>query len=141
MSRVSDLFKEYGDRSKPAPDADKWYRNRSVYAKNFVNSTYKNTVNDFSRLVADDDILSIRLIDPLDKKAYMFDQKFNNKVQYFYYGKDQKKIDYKEIIDIKQISDEGYSDFKDIGYNHFYELYKKNDFGIEQILCVLAFKK
>ena len=50
-------------------------------------------------------------------------------------------IDYKEITKVEQISSEGYYDLKQVGYNNFYELHKKNDFGIEQVLCVLALKK
>lgn len=138
--KASSLFKDYGDRSKPTPDADKWYNNRSVYSKNFVKSAYRNTVNDFSRLVADDDILSIRLVDPYTKETYTFNREFSNRVQYFYYGKDQKMIDYKEITKVEQISGEGYYNLKEVGYNNFYELHKKNDFGNECVLCVLAFK-
>lgn len=137
--KASDYFKEY--RNKPTPNVDKWYNNRSVYSKNFVKSHYRNTANDFSKLVSDEDILSIRLVDPSTKETYIFNREFNNRVQYFYYGKDQKKIDYKEITKVEQISGEGYYNLKEVGYNHFYELHKKNDFGIEQVLSVLAFKK
>lgn len=139
---ASDYFKAPNEvRAKAQYRED--YNNRSIYSRRGINAsnTHKNTVNDFSRLVADDDILSATLVDSYTKETYTFNREFNNRVQYFYFGKDQKMIDYKEITKVEQISSEGYYDLKQVGYNNFYELHKKNDFGIEQVLCVLALKK
>lgn len=139
--KVSDLFKEYGDRSKPTPDVDKWYNNRSVYSKNFVKSHYRNTANDFSKLVSDEDIKEIKLVG--DYSITDFPIQANNRVQFFY-TPDGKKVDYKEITKVEKIEPSEYegnatNQLKKIGFTDFYQLYKYDyELRREVELCIMA---
>lgn len=139
--KVSDLFKDKGEfRAKVDYQHD--FSNSNVYAKNFVKTNYANTIasNDFTTLLDDEEILSIRLIDKDTKEQHSFDRVYNNRVQYFYLK--DRKIDYKEIVGVEKISGEGYLRLKEMGYNNFYNLYKVNPLTKrEEVLCVLCFKK
>lgn len=135
---VVDLFKNVGEtRAKKELGADNFYNNRSVYSKNYVKNTYKNTTNTFAELMNNDDISSVRLIDTSDNSIHMFDKSSSNRMQYFYFK--NKKIDYKEITRVEKINADGYSHLVAQGYNNFYNLYKLNEFNNEYLLCVLAF--
>ena len=135
---VVDLFKNSNEtRAKKELGADYFYNNRSVYSKNYVKNTYKNTTNTFAELMNNEDISSVRLIDVNDNSIHMFDKSSSNRMQYFYFK--NKKIDYKEITRVEKISSEGYSHLVAQEYNNFYNLYKLNEFNNEYLLCVLAF--
>lgn len=135
---VVDLFKNVEEtRAKEELGADYFYNNRSVYAKNYVANTYKNTTNTFAELMNNENISSVRLIDVNDNSIHMFDKSSSNRMQYFYFK--NKKIDYKEITRVEKINADGYSNLVAQGYNNFYNLYKLNEFNNEYLLCVLAF--
>ena len=136
---VVDYFKAPGETRAKAPGAAEYYNNRNVYSKNYVKNTYINNTNIFSELLSDDDISSVRLIDVNDNSVHGFDKSSSNMLQYFYFK--NNKIDYKEISRIEERSSEGYSVLVSYGYNNFYNLYKINEFGNEQLLCIIVFAK
>lgn len=135
---VSDLFKNPGEfRAKAELGADYFYNNRSVYSKNFTPRRYSNAVdNEFSRIVKADNVKDIRLIDDGNGDVYSFQKGSNNTIEYFYYK--TLKIDYKEITKVEATDGEGQMTLKMMGFNNFYKLYKKNEYGLEQHLCNLA---
>lgn len=136
---VVDLFKTKGQTRANAELGADYFYNRSVYANNYVKNTYINNTNIFSELLSDDDISSVRLIDVNDNSVHAFDKSSSNMLQYFYFK--NNKIDYKEISRIEERSSEGYSVLVSHGYNNFYNLYKINEFGNEQLLCMIVFAK
>ena len=138
MRNVSDYFKGHNEvRAKAELGADYFYNNRSVYSKNFTPRRYTNTVdNDFSRIVKADNVKDIRLIDDETNDVYSFRKGSNNLVEYFYYK--NYKISYKEITKVEATDGEGQMTLKMMGFNNFYKLYKKNQYGLEQHLCNLA---
>ena len=137
MKNVSDYFKSPGEfRAKAELGADYFY-NRSVYSNNFTPRRYTNTVdNDFSKIVKSDSVKDIRLIDDETNDVYSFQKDSNNLVEYFYYK--TSKIGYKEITKVEVTDGEGQMTLKLMGFNNFYKLYKKNQYGLEQHLCNLA---
>lgn len=142
MQKVSDLFKEYGERSKPTLNADNWYNNRSVYAKNFVKSAYRNTTNDFSQIVRNEDIKEIKLVK--DYNVVDFPIQANNRVEFFY-APDGKKVEYKEITKVEDYTPSEYPScptcqLKNMGFTKFYQLYKVNEFNLEVKLCIMAIR-
>lgn len=136
--RASDYFKSpHETRAKAELGADYFYNNRSVYSKNFTPRRYTNTVdNDFSKIVKADSVKDIRLIDTETNDAYLFRKGSNNLVEYFYYK--NYKISYKEITKVEVTTGEGQMMLKMMGFNNFYKLYKKNEYGLEVHLCNLA---
>ena len=138
MKNVSDYFKSpYETRAKAELGADYFYNNRSVYSNNFTPKRYTNVVdNDFSKIVKADNVKDIRLIDAGNGDVYSFQKGSNNLVEYFYYK--TLKIDYKEITKVEATDEEGQMTLKTMGFNNFYKLYKKNEYGLEQHLCNLA---
>lgn len=150
---VADMFTKFGeDRPKVrqrTATTEEILRNMSIKNTYGIgasrSTTIRNQANDFSKLVADD-ITNVRLVNPDNKnEIYSFDKAINNRVKYFYYGKDQKKYNYSEITKVEKLEDtNGYGDLKDyLHCNNFYSLYVKNEFNPnkEDILCVLCFKK
>ena len=137
MRNVSDYFKSpYETRAKAELGADYFY-NRSVYSNNFTQKRYTNVVdNDFSKIVKSDSVKDIRLIDTETNDVYSFQKGSNNMMEYFYYK--TLKIDYKEITKVEATDEEGQMTLKMMGFNNFYKLYKKNEYGLEQHLCNLA---
>lgn len=135
--RASDYFKSPGEvRAKAELGADYFY-NRSVYSNNFTPRRYTNVVdNDFSKIVKADSVKDIRLIDTETNDAYLFRKGSNNLVEYFYYK--NYKISYKEITKVEVTTGEGQMMLKMMGFNNFYKLYKKNEYGLEVHLCNLA---
>ena len=139
---VVDLFKSPSE-SRAKVDYKHDFTNGNVYAKNFTPAKYKNTVNDFSTLVADnnDEMKEIRMIDPSNKRhVESFNKTLCNRLQRFEFK--NKPHNYSEITRIEKISGEGYSQLKDnLGLNNFYAIKKNNMYGIEYTLMILAFKK
>lgn len=137
MRNVSDYFKSPHEvRAKAELGADYFY-NRSVYSNNFTPRRYSNTVdNDFSKIVKADSVKDIRLIDAGNGDVYSFQKGSNNMMEYFYYK--NYKISYKEITKVEVTDGEGQMTLKMMGFNNFYKLYKKNEYGLEQHLCNLA---
>lgn len=128
MSRVSDLFKQYGDRN--------------VYANNFTPSYHRNSTNNtFSTIVMNEDIKEIRLVEGYN--ITVFPIQANNRCQYFY-TPTGKKVDYKEIIKVEKIEPSEYSSdptcqLKKIGFTDFYQLYQYDyDLRREVELCKMA---
>ena len=136
---VVNYFKAPGETRAKAPGGAEYYNNRNVYSKNYVKNTYSNNTNIFNELLSNDDISSVRLIDVNDNSIHAFDKSSSNRLQYFYFK--NKKIGYKEISRIEERSSEGYSMLVSYGYNNFYNLYKINEFGNEQLLCMIVFVK
>ena len=138
MRNVSDYFKSPHEvRAKAELGADYFYNNRSVYSKNFTPRRYTNAVdNDFSKIVKADSVKDIRLIDTETNDVYSFQKGSNNLVEYFYYK--NYKISYKEITKVEATTGEGQMMLEMMGFNNFYKLYKKNEYGLEQHLCNLA---
>ena len=65
MSRVSDLFKDYGDKnSKPRTNTttcEDYIRNLSVKNRDYTIPTYRNSTNNtFSTIVKNEDIKEIK---------------------------------------------------------------------------------
>lgn len=126
--KVSDLFKQYGDRN--------------VYANNFTPSHHRNSTNNtFSTIVRSDDIKEIRLIEGYNIVDFSIEA--NNRCQYFYVNSG-KKVDYKEITKVEEIEPSQYSSdptfqLKKIGFTDFYQLYQY-DYGLrrEVELCKMA---
>lgn len=139
MGNVSDLFKAPGEfRAKAELGAD-YYYNRNVYAKNFVPTRHVNSVvNEFSKIVKADDVKDIRLIDPNNDDVHSFQKGTSNTLEYFYYK--TSRIEYKEITKVEVTSGEGQMMLKSMGFNNFYKLYKKNEYGLEKHLCNMATK-
>ena len=135
--RASDYFKGHNEtRAKAELGADYFY-NRSVYSNNFTPRRYTNVVdNEFSKIVKSDNVKDIRLIDADNGDVYSFQAGSNNMLEYFYYK--TLKIDYKEITKVEVTTGEGQMTLKTMGFNNFYKLYKKNEYGLEQHLCNLA---
>lgn len=135
--RASDYFKGHNEvRAKAELGADYFY-NRSVYSNNFTPRRYTNVVdNEFSRIVKADSVKDIRLIDDETNDVYSFQKGSNNMLEYFYYK--TLKIDYKEITKVEVTDGEGQMTLKAMGFNNFYRLYKKNEYGLEVHLCNLA---
>ena len=135
--RASDYFKSPNEvRAKAELGADYFY-NRSVYSNNFTPRRYTNVVdNDFSKIVKADNVKDIRLIDTETGDVYSFQKGSNNLVEYFYYK--NYKISYKEITKVEATDEEGQMTLKMMGFNNFYKLYKKNQYGLEVHLCNLA---
>lgn len=126
--KVSDLFKDYGDKN--------------AYAKNFVKSTYRNsTDNTFSAIVKNEDIKEIRLVEGYIITSFPIAA--NNRCQYFYTPRG-KKVDYKEIIKVEKIEASEYSSdptcqLKKIGFTDFYQLYQYDyELRREVELCQMA---
>lgn len=138
MKNVSDYFKSPNEfRAKAELGADYFYNNRSVYSNNFTPRRYSNAVdNDFSKIVKADNVKDIRLIDTETGDVYSFQKGSNNMMEYFYYK--TLKIDYKEITKVESTTGEGQMMLKMMGFNNFYKLYKKNEYGSEIYLCNLA---
>lgn len=138
MRNVSDYFKSPGEfRAKAELGADYFYNNRSVYSNNFTPKRYTNVVdNEFSKIVKADSVKDIRLIDTETNDVYSFQKGSNNLVEYFYYK--NYNISYKEITKVEATDGEGQMTLKMMGFNNFYKLYKKNEYGLEQHLCNLA---
>lgn len=138
MRNVSDYFKGHNEtRAKAELGADYFYNNRSVYSKNFTPRRYTNVVdNEFSKIVKADSVKDIRLIDTETNDVYSFQKGSNNLFEYFYYK--TLKIDYKEITKVEVTTGEGQMTLKSMGFNNFYKLYKKNEYGLEVHLCNLA---
>lgn len=141
---VVNLFKSPEDRpARSRQTCEDYLRNQSVYARNFTQPTIRNTINDFSKLVADnnDEMSNIRLINPNKKnEAERFDKTNCNRLQRFSFK--NKLYDYKEVVRVEKLENtEGYGHYKDMGINNFNNIYVKNEFGIEQVVAVLAFKK
>lgn len=145
---ASDYFRSPGEAApKARVNCEEAIRNASIknqYGIQTHSTTYRNFANDFTRLVADDndEILSMRLVDPTTKVAEVFDKTLNNRIQRFNYK--NSLYDYKEVLGVESISGEGYYNLKQQGYNNFYNLYVKlNEYTQDQqkVLCVLAFKK
>ena len=136
--RASDYFKSPGEtRAKAELGADYFYNNRSVYSKNFTPRRYSNAVdNEFSKIVKSDNVKDIRLIDDRTNDVYSFQAGSSNMMEYFYYK--TLKIDYKEITKVEVTTGEGQMTLKTMGFNNFYKLYKKNEYGLEVHLCNLA---
>lgn len=143
--RVSDLFKDGTKPAKVRGTNEEYLNSLHIYANQMnTSTTIRNYINDFSKLVADDEILSARLVDPASKQAYDFNITLNNRMQRFTYAHTGKLYDYKEVLGIEAIAGEGYLNLKQQGYNNFYNLYVKfSEYAPEEkkILCVLAFKK
>lgn len=135
--RASDYFKGHNEvRAKAELGADYFY-NRSVYSNNFTPRRYTNVVdNDFSKIVKADNVKDIRLIDAGNGDVYSFQTGSSNMMEYFYYK--TLKIDYKEITKVEVTDGEGQMTLKAMGFNNFYRLYKKNEYGLEVHLCNLA---
>ncbi len=144
MSRVSDLFKDYGDKnSTPRANTttcEDYIRNLSVKNRNYTPSHYRNSTNNtFSTIVKNEDIKEIRLIGDYNIVDFPI---ANNRVEFFY-APDGKKVDYKEITKTEEIQPSQYSSdptnqLKKIGFTVFYQLYKLNEFGLEVELCIMA---
>lgn len=136
--RASDYFKSPHEvRAKAELGADYFYNNRSVYSNNFTPRRYSNAVdNEFSKIVKADSVKDIRLIDDETNDVYSFQKGSNNLVEYFYYK--NYKISYKEITKVESTTGEGQMMLKMMGFNNFYKLYKKNEYGSEIYLCNLA---
>lgn len=135
---VSDYFKAPGEfRAKAELGADYYYNNRNVYAKNFTPARHVNYCsNDFTEIIKADDVKDIRLIDPNTDEVHSFKKGVSNTLEYFYYK--TSKIEYKEITKVEVTSGEGQATLKSMGFNNFYKLYKKNEYGIEKHLCNMA---
>lgn len=147
MSRVSDLFKDYGDKNSKqranTTTCEDYIRNLSVKNRNYTPSHYRNSTNNtFSTIVKNEDIKEIKLVG--DYNIVNFPRE-NNRVEFFY-APDGKKVDYKEItkteeIEPSQCREDSTFQLKKIGFNEFYQLYKLNEFGLETKLCVMAIIK
>ena len=138
MSNVADYFKAPGEvRAKKERGGEYFYNNKSVYSKNYVKTRYENTTsNTFSAIVKDDNVTDIRLVDLADDSIHAFPKSSNNMMGHFYFK--DKKIDYKEIVKVEETTSEGYGILTMQGYNNFYKIYKKNQYGNEYCLCILA---
>lgn len=140
--KASSLFKAPGEvRAKASLGSDYFY-NRSVYSKNFVKSAYRNTTNDFSQIVRNEDIKEIKLVK--DYNVVDFPIQANNRVEFFY-APDGKKVDYKEITKVEDYTPSEYPScptcqLKNMGFTKFYQLYKVNEFNLEVKLCIMAIR-
>lgn len=128
MSRVSDLFKQYGDRN--------------VYANNFTPSHYRNSTNNtFSTIVRNEDIKEIRLVEGYI--ITIFPVEANNRVEFFY-TPTGKKVGYNEITKVEKIEPSQYSSdptnqLEKIGFTDFYQLYMYDyELRREVELCEMA---
>lgn len=144
MSRVSDLFKDYGDKnSKPRTNTttcENYIRNLSVKNRDYTIPTYRNSTNTFSTIVKNEDIKEIRLIEGYNIAS--FPREANNRVEFFYTPRG-KKVDYKEITKTEEIQasecrEDPTFQLKKIGFTDFYQLYMYNEFGLETKLCEMA---
>lgn len=144
MSRVSDLFKDYGDKnSKPRTNTttcEDYIRNLSVKNRDYTIPTYRNTTNTFSTIVKNEDIKEIRLVEGYI--ITIFPVEANNRVEFFY-TPTGKRVDYKEITKTEKIQPSQYSSdptnqLEKIGFTDFYQLYMHNEFGLEVELCIMA---
>ena len=144
MSRVSDLFKDYGDKNSKqrtnTTTCEDYIRNLSVKNRDYTIPTYRNSTNNtFSTIVKNEDIKEIKLIG--DYNVIDFPTA-NNRVEFFY-APDGKKVDYNEISKVEEIQasecrEDPTFQLKKIGFTVFYQLYKLNEFGLEVELCEMA---
>jgi len=111
------------------------FYNGNVYSRKYTRPTYKNTTNPMKELMNNKNISSVRLVD--GENVCIFNKKSNNALQYFYFN--NKKIGYNEICRVEERSSEGFLNYVNQGYNNFYNLYKKNEYGIEKLLCTCIF--
>ena len=144
MSRVSDLFKDYGDKNskqRTNTTCEDYIRNLSVKNRDYTIPTYRNSTNNtFSTIVKNEDIKEIKLIG--DYNVIDFPTA-NNRVEFFY-APDGKKVDYNEISKVEEIQASQYSSdptcqLKKIGFVDFYQLYQYDyDLRREVELCKMA---
>ena len=143
--RVSDLFKDYGDKNSKqranTTTCEDYIRNLSVKNRNYTPSHYRNTTNTFSTIVKNEELKEIRLI-----KGYNivdFPIAANNRVEFFY-APDGKKVDYKEITKVEEIQASECREvptfqLKNIGFTDFYQLYMYDyELRREVELCIMA---
>lgn len=138
---ISDYFKNPGEtRAKAQLGADCFYNNRSVYSKNFVNTSYTNRLanNSFSELVKDDSAKYIKLVDE-DGVFYDFVKDSNNRLETFYFK--NYKHSYSEITRVEEATLDNVYTLKQLGYTEFYRIYKKNEYNVEYNLCNLAIRR
>lgn len=143
--RVSDLFKDYGDKNSKqranTTTCEDYIRNLSVKNRDYTIPAYRNSTNNtFSTIVKNEDIKEIKLIG--DYNIVNFPRE-NNRVEFFY-APDGKKVDYKEITKLEEIQpsqcrEDSTFQLKSIGFTDFYQLYKYDyELRREVELCVMA---
>lgn len=139
-----DYFKDTWNRTsaprKVTTTCEDYIRNMSVRNRDYTTPTYRNTANTFSTIVRNEDLKEVRLIGEYSVTDFPIEA--NNRVEFFY-APSGKKVDYKEITKVEEIQASEYSSdptnhLKNIGFTKFYQLYKKNDFGVEVKLCRMA---
>lgn len=144
MSRVSDLFKDYGDKNSKqrtnTTTCENYIRNLSVKNRDYTIPTYRNTTNTFSTIVKNEELKEIRLIKGYNITSFPIE---NNRVEFFY-APDGKKVDYKEITKVEEIKpsqcgSDPTCQLKKIGFTEFYQLYKYDyELRREVELCQMA---
>lgn len=145
MSRVSDLFKDYGDKNSKqrtnTTTCENYIRNLSVKNRDYTIPTYRNTTNTFSTIVKNEDIKEIRLVEGYI--ITIFPVEANNRCQYFY-TPTGKKVSYNEITKTEEIQasecrEDPTFQLKSIGFTDFYQLYKYDyELRREVELCIMA---
>ena len=146
MNRVSDLFKDYGDKNSKqrtnTTTCEDYIRNLSVKNRDYTIPTYRNSTNNtFSTIVKNEDIKEIKLVEGYIITSFPIAA--NNRVEFFYTPRG-KKVDYKEIIKVEKIEPSEYSSdptnqLEKIGFTEFYQLYKYDyELRREVELCQMA---
>lgn len=145
MSRVSDLFKDYGDKNSKqrtnTTTCEDYIRNLSVKNRDYTIPTYRNSTNNtFSTIVKNEDIKEIKLIEGYNIASFPV---ANNRVEFFY-TPTGKRVDYKEITKTEEIQpsecrEDPTFQLKSIGFTDFYQLYQYDyELRREVELCIMA---
>lgn len=141
--RVSELFKEYGERTKPTPNADNWYNNRSVWAKNGIQtSNHHPKVEDSDlKTLMNSGITKAKAINPTNKIDVDISVSASNRVEKIEVCNDLS-IRYEDCTKVEEITDtKGYESYINEGYE-LYNVYRWNPYAnIDTICCILATKK
>lgn len=143
-----DYFKPTWEKnSKPMKNqstCDEYLKRMSIknqYGIQTHSNSYKVIVNDFALTLKNTDtIKEVKLFK--DDNVVKLDPVYSNRVEFFY-APGGKKVNYSEVTSCQCIQPSKYSSdmsnkLSKIGFNEFYTVKMKNEFGVEVELCTMA---